>query len=144
MAKIVLVSCSKRRIPFASQAKAKDVYTSPLFEYSMYYAKHKLKASKIFILSAKYYLLDPEKRIYSVDTTLNRMKVRRVKEWAWSVAYELKRRTRPSDELVLLTGARYSKYLIPLVSDYYKKPPSEPLKHMSFGLRLQYLKKMRN
>jgi len=49
--KIVLISCvkSKRKYP----AKAKDLYTSTLFQSNLQYA-YQLKPDAIYILSAKY------------------------------------------------------------------------------------------
>jgi len=55
MAKIVLISCSSKKS--AHKSKAKNLYISTLFRLSLAYAK-KLKPDKIFILSAKYGLLN--------------------------------------------------------------------------------------
>lgn len=53
MVKIVLISCVSKKLDH--KAKAKDLYTSPLFKYNLKYAE-KIGADKIFILSAKYSL----------------------------------------------------------------------------------------
>lgn len=49
--KIGLISCVSKKLN--CKTKAKDLYTSPLFKYSLAYAR-KLNPDKIYILSAKY------------------------------------------------------------------------------------------
>ena len=60
MKKIVLISCASKKAPF--KAKAEALYVSPLFVLNLRYAKS-LKPDSIFILSAKYGLLDLDKEI---------------------------------------------------------------------------------
>ena len=70
MATVVLISCVKKKLGYA--APAKDLYISPLFRLSWKYAQTR-NPNKIFILSAKYHLLDPEKVVEPYDQTLKRM-----------------------------------------------------------------------
>ena len=70
MKKVVLISCGSQKATKAVQAK--DMYTSTLFKKSYAYAVQ-LHPDKIYILSAKYGLLDPNKTIAPYDMTLNKM-----------------------------------------------------------------------
>ena len=65
--KIVLISCVSKKETEA--CKAKDMYLSPLFKMSWEYAKQ-FSPDKVFILSAKHHLLDPEQRIDPYNVTL--------------------------------------------------------------------------
>lgn len=66
MSKIVLIACAKNKMPH--RAKAKELYRSSLFKYSLKYAEL-LNPDKIFILSAKHHLLDLEREIEPYDET---------------------------------------------------------------------------
>ena len=52
---IVLIPCVSKKLNYG--AKAKDLYISPLFKYSLAYAR-KLNPDMIYILSAKHRLVD--------------------------------------------------------------------------------------
>jgi len=64
---IVLRSCVKSKRSY--RCKAAEMYTSPLFQKTMAYAQ-RLRAKRIFILSAKYGLLDPDDIIDPYEQTL--------------------------------------------------------------------------
>ncbi len=133
MARIVLISCAKTKL--SQKSKAKDLYVSPLFRYSLQYAKS-LSPDMIFILSAKYGLLDLEKEIKPYDKALNKMSVQKVKKWANNVINQLKAKTNlKKDKFIFLAGEKYMKYLIPEISNC-----RIPLKGMRIGKRLRYLK----
>ncbi len=68
--KIVLISCSSNKSNF--QNRAKYLYASPLFKYSLTYAES-LNPDKIYILSAKYGLLDLDDKVTSYNKTLKKM-----------------------------------------------------------------------
>ena len=135
MATIVLVSCVKKKLDHA--AKAKDLYTSTLFRLSWEYAET-LKPDKIFILSAKYHLLDPEKVVEPYNQTLLRMSADEQKEWASEVLNALsKEADLKNDKFVLLAGRPYLKYIEQEIA--YKE---EPLKGLSIGKRISRLKEL--
>jgi hypothetical protein len=70
MKKIVLISCvSQKR---TQRSKAKDLYVSVLFKKNLAYAR-RLNPYAIYILSAKYCLLDLETEIDPYNLTLNTM-----------------------------------------------------------------------
>ena len=88
MARIVLISCVKKKL--RCKSKARDLYISPLFRKSLEYAKS-LNPDRIFILSAKHYLLGLNKEIAPYNKTLNEMDSQKRKKWADSVLKQLKR-----------------------------------------------------
>jgi len=133
MARIILISCVSKKL--GKRAKARDIYISPLFKYYLKYAKS-LNPDKIFILSAKYGLLDLEKEIEPYNKTLIKMSSKEIKEWADNVLSQLKEASDlVNDEFIFLAGDRYRKYLIPYLSNY-----KVPLKGLGIGRQLKYLK----
>lgn len=101
MRKIVLVSCVSKKN--RGTHKAKDLYASPLFRKAYEYAES-LNPDKIFILSAKYHLLDPEAIVEDYNMTLNTFSAAERKEWA-NVVLE-------QDEIIFLAGKNYWQELI--------------------------------
>lgn len=138
MVKIVLISCVSSKV--ANRAKAKDLYVSPLFKYNLRYA-HTLNPDKIFILSAKYGLVDLEQELDPYNQTLNTMKSIQIKSWAERVLGDLRKEVNlNNDEIIFLAGSRYRKYLMPHIKNY-----KIPLKGLGIGKQLQFLKdKMHN
>ena len=135
MATVVLISCVKRKLDHA--APAKDLYTSPLFRLSWKYAQTR-NPDKIFILSAKYHLLNSEKVVEPYDQTLNRMNSQDRREWSAKVLKELRVNTdTKNDRFVLLAGRSYLRYIEDEI--VHKE---EPLKGLSFGRRISRLKEL--
>jgi hypothetical protein len=111
------------------------MYDSPLFKMSLKYAE-KLNPDKIFILSAKYHLLPLGKEIEPYDVTLNNISVKDVKIWADRVVQELNENTDlENDHFVILAGEKYIKFIRDKL-----KHKEEPLKGLSMGNRLKFLK----
>ncbi|HSR19510.1 MAG TPA: hypothetical protein VLL49_01230, partial [Anaerolineales bacterium] len=110
MKKIVLVSCaSKKR---NHRAKARDLYTSPLFVGNLRFAES-LKPDSIFILSAKYGLLELDAEIEPYDLTLNHMSPALLRAWAGRVTDQLRRKADLlHDHFVFLAGDKYRKHLL--------------------------------
>jgi len=133
MKKIVLISCVSQKL--SHKSKAKDMYISSLFKYNLKYAKS-LNPDKIYILSAKYGLLDLNKEIEPYNLTLNTMKSGEIKDWAIKVLNQLNKVTDlQNDEFIFLAGEKYRKYLIPHISKY-----KIPLEGLKIGEQLKYLK----
>ncbi|MGB9940120.1 DUF6884 domain-containing protein [Methanosarcina sp.] len=133
MAKIVLISCVSKKLPY--KAKAKDLYISTLFKYNLKYARS-LSPDKIFILSAKYGLVDSEAEIEPYDKCLINMSSKEIKEWADCVIDQIKKEADlEEDEFIFLAGEKYRKYLLPHILNY-----QIPLKGLGIGKQLQYLK----
>ncbi|MHC1740628.1 MAG: DUF6884 domain-containing protein [Anaerolineaceae bacterium] len=134
MKKIVLISCvkSKRKVPDIAQ----NLYISPLFCLNLKYA-NQLYPDKIFILSAKYGLVDLNQVISPYDKTLNKMSESERKGWAQGILNSLGERTDlESDAFIILAGINYRKYIIPKLNHY-----EIPLEGLSFGKQLQELNK---
>jgi hypothetical protein len=132
--RIVLISCVSKKL--AIRARASDMYLSPLFRRSWLYAE-KLLPDAVFILSAKYGLLDPVQEIEPYDITLNTMSSRERMAWADRVLIQLKRRCDfQKDHFVFLAGRKYRAYLVPSMASY-----EVPMQGLSIGKQLQYLKR---
>lgn len=134
MRKIVLISCvkSKQKVP----AKAKDLYTSPLFRFNLQYAQQ-INPNAIYILSAKYGLLDLDQIIAPYEMTLNSLTEGDKKAWSRNVIDSLKKKADlKADMFVILAGINYRKYLTPELKHF-----QVPLQGLSFGKQLQELKR---
>ena len=132
--KVVLISCVKSKL--SVPAKAKDLYTSDLFRSALEYAYY-LKADKIFILSAKYGLLELDEEIAPYEMTLNKMGEPEKRAWASAVIHALRQKTNlQSDLFIILAGENYRKYLIPELKHY-----EIPLEGLAFGQQLHELKR---
>lgn len=133
MVKTVLISCVSKKLDHS--AKARDMYISPLFKLSLKYAQ-KLNPDKIFILSAKYHLLPLDKEIEPYNVTLNNMSVNEIKSWAEEVVRELgENADLENDNFIILAGENYAKFIRDKL-----KHVEEPLKGLSIGNRLKFLK----
>ena len=134
MKRIVLISCVSKKLPY--KAKAKDLYISTLFKLNYQYAKF-LNPNKIFILSAKYGLLNPELEIESYNETLNTKSSQEIKNWAQEVLIDLKKQTDlEKDEFIFLAGIKYRKFLISHIKNY-----KVPMDGLTIGRQLAFLKK---
>ena len=132
MKKIVLISCVSKKLEKPSTAE--DLYISPLFKKNLQYAKS-LNPDQIFILSAKYGLLNLTEIIEPYNKTLNTMKISEIKEWANLVKSQLSKVTDlKNDEFTFLAGINYRKFLIPHLTSY-----KVPMEGMKIGKQLQWL-----
>ena len=133
--KVVLISCvaTKRDKPLPAQ----ELYNSDLFHKTLNYGKS-LNPDKMYILSAKHYLLPLQKVIKPYDVTLNNMAADEKKEWANKVLdiMKYKKINLEEDEFIILAGATYSKYLLPEL-----KNVKLPLKGLRIGQQKSFLKK---
>jgi hypothetical protein len=112
MAKIVLISCVKRKLKGAKNVPAKDMYNSPLFKKAWAYAKS-LNSDKIYILSAKHGLLNPDTKIDYYDESLVNASVSKRKEWTDKVLTQMKDAglDTQNDTFIFLAGKAYYDYL---------------------------------
>ncbi|MBA7706221.1 hypothetical protein ES703_115071 [subsurface metagenome] len=133
MKKIVLISCASKKLAFKS--KAEDLYISTLFKLSLAYAK-KLKPDKIFILSAKYGLLNLNDEIATYNETLNNKSVGDIEIWAKKVVIDLGKMVNlKNDMFVFLAGKKYREYILPYIR-YYEIP----LEGLRIREQLKFLK----
>jgi hypothetical protein len=99
---IVLLSCARQKLGHC--ARAEDLYVGDLFRKSLAYARQR-RPTAIFILSAKYGLIEPAEEICPYDITLNRMSLAEVRKWSDSVFAQLNRRVEvEKDHFVFLAG----------------------------------------
>ena len=134
MKRIVLISCVKTKLDHP--AKAKDLYISDLFRKNLAYA-HKLKPDHIFILSAKYGLLNLNDRIAPYEKTLNTMPVFERKAWSDGVISTLRQYANlDQDEFVFFAGDKYREFRLPQIRHYII-----PFEGLSFGNQLKALNK---
>lgn len=132
MKKIVLISCvSQKR---SHRSKAKDLYISALFKKNLAYAR-RLNPDAIYILSAKYGLVDLETEIDPYNQTLNTMSAAEVRSWADRLVQQLRQVTDVhQDHFIFLAGMKYRKYLLPHLASY-----EIPLEGLTIGKQLQAL-----
>jgi cytoplasmic iron level regulating protein YaaA (DUF328/UPF0246 family) len=111
------------------------MYVSPLFRGAYKYAR-KLHADKIFVLSAKYGLLEETDLIEPYNETLNNKPPAERKAWASKVLFSLSQTTDlQSDEFIFLAGEKYRQYLVEHIANV-----SVPLKGLSIGRQLAFYK----
>lgn len=113
--KIVLISCVKRKQPLApgQTVPAKELYTSPLFQKAWAYAQT-LHADRIYILSAKHGLLDPNTPTATYDETLTNASTAQRQNWTARVLRQMTEAGLDikNDHFVVLAGKAYNKYLL--------------------------------
>ena len=133
--RIVLISCVSQKLPH--QAKAKDLYIGTLFKLNLKYA-NKLNPDDIYILSARYGLLNLEQEIDPYEQTLNNMRAKEIKQWASQVIKQIRKISVVKEtEFVFLAGEKYGKYLLPYLNNV-----QIPLKGLRIGEQLQRLKEL--
>lgn len=95
----------------------------------------------IYILSAKYGLLEEDSIIYPYDKTLKQMNKNEIKEWYNNVKLQMtKSNIDKNEDVMFLCGKLYYDGLL----DYFCGNISIPLKGMSIGQRLHFLKEKNN
>ena len=130
---IVFIGCVK--LKQNKECKAEDMYISSLFKYSLLYAK-KLNPTNIFILSAKYGVLDLNKIIKPYEETLSDKNIYDKKRWAYKCYKQLEEKNIDfNEEAIWLCGNNYNQYL----SQKFKNNKF-PLANLRMGYRLKYLK----
>ncbi|MEI8085107.1 MAG: DUF6884 domain-containing protein [Paludibacter sp.] len=133
MKKVVLIACSSRKESFSCRAEI--MYQSTLYKFSLAYAK-KVKADEIFILSAKYGLLELSQIIEPYDVTLNKMSNSQIQNWSIKVFESLKKKVEIDNSIfIFLAGNNYRKELVTRLNRF-----ELPLEGLKIGEQLQYLK----
>lgn len=120
----------------SEEAIAEELYISTLFKLNLQFAK-KLNPNEIYILSAKYGLLDLNDKVEPYDITLNNMPAKDRKSWAQGILKQLNSKfDLKKCHFIILAGSRYRQYLLPGLYSY-----EMPLEGLSIGRQLKYLKK---
>ena len=135
---ISLIACTKKKKNY--KCPACELYSeSTLFKYAYEYSK--IYSDKIFILSAKYGLIDESEIIEPYDLTLNNQNEVFKKNWSERVFKQIQSKFNLDNlEIVFLAGENYRKYLIPLIQNYKNTKISIPLKNLGIGKQMQFLK----
>lgn len=135
MSKIALISCTKRKRE--SPCAAKDLYSASLW-FRTAYEFAELVADDIFILSARYGLLEKDKVIDPYEEVLNDKPFSERQAWADKVIGQLSRAADlNNDQFILLASQTYLENLIPHLQSNWR-----PLHHFRQGeqiSRLRYL-----
>jgi len=93
---------------------AEELYTSDWFRKARWYVKRRMGPQyQWYILSAKYYLLEPDRTVEPYNETLNRMPKRDRLRWGACVLCQLLTIAKAGDTVVLLAGTRYRDPLEP-------------------------------
>lgn len=137
MKTVILIACGKDKKNIASEAK--DLYQGSYFKKTLEYAyilskKHK---ADIYILSAKYGLLELDTIISPYNFTLNDVSEKYRKNWSYGVIKQLNKEIKKTDRVIFLAGKSYNKYL----KTYYKNN-LEPLEGLRIGKKMKRLNKL--
>lgn len=131
---IVFLSCGKTKASHTCEAE--KMYQGELFKKSYEYAKS-LQPRKIYILSAKYNVLELTDIISPYELTLNSMSKLEQKKWAYKCYQQLQQKgCNFNEEAIFLCGENYRKYLSQVFAN-----AKAPLKGVSFGNQLKFYKK---
>ena len=132
---IVFISCTKKKKDY--KCPAKELYSaSQWFRGGYRYAKS-LNPRKIYILSAKYGLLEEDDIIEPYEKSLIKEKDVEIRQWSIMVIKQIEsRKIDKNEEVIFLCGKNYRKYL----SRYFKNS-SAPLSHMGIGKQLAFFNK---
>lgn len=128
---VSFVACCK--LKSSKKTSAEKMYISSLFKLSLKYAKE--HSDIVFILSAKYGLLALDDIIDPYNETLNTKTDDEIKEWSKKIIKSIKKLKLEKSEFLYLCGSNYKKYL------ENELPGNDPMKGLSLGFRLQWLKK---
>lgn len=137
MKKIILIACGKQKktVP----AKAKEMYTGTLFKKSLHYAQ-KINADEIFILSAKYGLLELSDIIYPYNLSLSMLSNYKRKMWALKVITALSMKCNLNeDSFTILSSKRYYVDIVPAL-----KNCEILMENLTIGKRLHFLNEVSN
>lgn len=134
MAKVVLLSCTKSKLDH--KAPAQELYSaSPMFKKTLEYGKS-LHPDKMYILSAKHFLVPLDKELAPYDKTLKEMPKDEKEKWGEITMQQMKKAglNLDKDDFIFLTG---SEYLKPFIG--HIKHIETPMKGLKLGQRLKWL-----
>ena len=127
---IVFVACGAKKRDVT--CRAEDMYLGYYFRMNLIYAK-KLCPAKIYILSAKYGVLELDDIIAPYNRNLNACRKQERKEWAYICYQQLKSKNVNFDETaIFLGGQAYWQYLSKVFSN-----KEVPFAHKKMGNKLR-------
>ena len=129
----IFLACCSKKLNCAGEAQ--KVYCSDLFKKSLEYAKS-IPNAKIYILSAKYGLLELTDIISPYNITLNKMSNSQIEIWANKVLESMKtKNVNFCEKTIFLCGENYRKHLLKYFSNY-----EIPLQGLGIGKQLAWYK----
>lgn len=133
--RIALVSCvkTKRNTP----SVAKELYASPFFRGMRAFAESQSDAW--FVLSAEHGVVEPDTVLAPYEKSLKYMPAAARKQWARMVQQQLAGALPQKSSVIVLAGTRYREGLVPFLTAN-GHTVSIPMKGLSFGKQLQFLK----
>jgi hypothetical protein len=129
---IGLVGCCGPNLAYP--APARELYTSPLFRLSRAYVE--ARTGQWFVLSARLGVVAPEQVIEPYDQVLSEMPRELREAWARNVSRDLLARCGHKSRYLVLCGEDYAS----AVPAWASTEVLQPLKGLSIGRRLQFLK----
>lgn len=128
----IFLSCVKKKKNYTTIAK--ELYDSCFFKKQLEYALS-LKPENIFILSAKYGVLELSDIVSPYEQTLNKMSQQERCQWGDKVVHQLMNKNfNFNEKTIFLCG---EKYRLPILHHFNNI--EIPLKGMSIGKQLQWL-----
>ncbi len=130
--RVALISCVSQKLDH--EAPAEEFYISSLFRKNLEWAKLG-NFDKIYILSAKYGLVELDFKLKPYDKTLNKMAIKDRRTWADDVWGDiLNDHDLDNTQFTFLAGTRYREFL----ED--RLPFTEvPMRGLQIGKQLQWL-----
>ncbi|MCD4712889.1 MAG: hypothetical protein K8R73_06360 [Clostridiales bacterium] len=133
--KIALISCTSSKKSYS--CKASEMYTpSPRFSLAYQYAKQ--VADVVYVLSAKYGLLEEDNVIEPYNVTMNNKSTEEKRVWSEHVIKSLaEKHSLDSDEFIIIAGRAYNEFIIPALKHH-----TLPLEGQSMGRWIPKLKEL--
>jgi len=139
MKTIVLVGCGKGKLAHA--APARDLYTGPLFKKARAYAER--VGDDWAILSAKHFLLPPDRVIEPYERKLKGLAHDYLKQWIWNTNWGIRSRWetwKNPVRFICVAGKEYAQALnSKLLGPTMRLEAEYPLEGLGVGSRLKWL-----
>ena len=135
--KTALIACSKKKMRFPCAAER--LYQGNLFLLSMQYCKQSEKFDKIYILSAKYGLLNLKQKIEPYDLHIDRLKKDKYQKWIKKVKKQMRLEGIHKDKIHFFAPKRYRQVCSGINMLSKERMNREVSKQ---GYQLNYLKKL--
>ena len=127
---LALIGCGARKQQ--QPCKASELYTGALFQKSLLWALR--RSRRVYILSAKYGLVDLERVLIPYNTKLTDLPIRERKAWGANVTKAIQDLS-PEGPILALAGNAYLSFLSPPLTLV------KPLDSLGIGKRLSFLTK---
>lgn len=141
MTTFVLISCGKTKNRSTAPLFAVQRYTGDLFKKSLAYARTLTSDKNIFILSAKYFVLNLYQHTHDYDLTLNKMSIDERLQWSAMVSNIIRHnvtKIEPPYHFVVLAGQKYIEFIEDDLNEI--GTVERPLKGLGIGQQLKWLK----